>query len=316
VSATASPRDDAAWYTPTGLAEDLDDVGDPVRGGLPVGAPGKVGLLELTLCLAGGITRIRHQYQRSPLHVFRPICLDPGRPDMAFVFVQQSGDGLVQGDRYRIDIHCESGAAAHITTQAATNVFRAQENVATQMVNLSADAGVLLEYLPDPLIPFRGARLFQRTRVIAEQSSTVIFGDIVLPGRVARGEAHAYDVIRAETEVRRPDGALLLADLLRLSPRGGEDPHSFGVLGRHDVVATLYVISNRREPGALVSRLRECLDSQADIAAGATELPNDCGAIARILGPSSKVVKQAMRAAWNSVRLAVVGVPAPDLRKG
>ena len=76
---------------------------------------------------------------------------------MAFVFVQQSGDGLVQGDRYRIDIDCAAGSAAHVTTQAATNVFGARQNFATQMVNLRADAGAVVEYLPDPLVPFRGA---------------------------------------------------------------------------------------------------------------------------------------------------------------
>jgi urease accessory protein len=66
----------------------------------------------------------------------------------------------------------------------------------------------------------------------------------------------------------------------------------------------------------LVSLLRESLDAQRDVMAGATELPNHCGAVARILGPSSKVVKRAMREAWNIARLALLGVPAPDLRKG
>jgi urease accessory protein len=47
---------------------------------------------------------------------------------MAYVFVLQSGDGLVQGDRYRVDIDCAPGAAAQITTQAATNVFAARQN--------------------------------------------------------------------------------------------------------------------------------------------------------------------------------------------
>jgi urease accessory protein len=74
------------------------------------------------------VTRVQWQYQRAPLYIYRPIYLDAGRPDMAFVFVLQSGDGLVQGDRYRVDIDCAPGAAAHITTQAATNVFAARQN--------------------------------------------------------------------------------------------------------------------------------------------------------------------------------------------
>jgi urease accessory protein len=290
--------------------------GDAIEGGLAVGSPGKVGVLELTLAPSGGTTRVHRQYQRSPLYVYRPIHLDAGRPDMAFVFVQQSGDGLVQGDRYRVDVHCAAESAVHITTQAATNVFGARQNFAEQLVNLHADAGAVVEYLPDPLVPFRGARLFQRTCVTADPSATVVLGETVLPGRVAHGEAHVYDIVCCETELRSPDGRLQFADTLRLNPAGGEDPRSLGMLGGHDVVATLYVVTGRIDPAAIVSLLRTALGACPDVLAGASELPDDCGAVARILGPNSKAVKRAMRNAWDAVRVALLGVPAPDLRKG
>jgi urease accessory protein len=290
--------------------------GDAIEGGLAVGSPGKVGVLELTLAPSGGTTRVHRQYQRSPLYVYRPIHLDAGRPDMAFVFVQQSGDGLVQGDRYRVDVHCAARSAVHITTQAATNVFGARQNFAEQLVNLRADAGAVVEYLPDPLVPFRGARLFQRTSITAHPSATVICGETLLPGRVAHGEAHVYDIVCCETELRSPGGRLQFADRLRLDPAGGQDPRSPGALGGHDVVATLYVVTGELAPPAIVSLLRTTLGACPDVLAGASELPADRGAVARILGPSSKAVKRAMRDAWDAVRVALLGVPAPDLRKG
>ena len=45
----APPRSDPAWYTPTGLPAELASRDRPVEGGLRVGSPGKVGLLELSL---------------------------------------------------------------------------------------------------------------------------------------------------------------------------------------------------------------------------------------------------------------------------
>ena len=287
-----------------------------VRDGLGVGAAGKVGLLDLGLAPYGGVTRLQRQYQRAPLYIYRPIHLDPGRPDMAFVFVLQSGDGLVQGDRYRVDIDCAPGAAAHVTTQAATNVFGARQNFATQLVNLHAHAGAVLEYLPDPVVPFRGSRLFQRICLTADRESTVILGETLLPGRVAHDEAHVYDLYWAETEVRRPDGTLLFADVLRINPADGEHPKSIGLLGAHDVVATLYVISGRIDPTTIVTELRAALDSCPDVLVGVSELPNGCGAAVRLLGPTSKAVQAARATAWNTARLALLGVPAPDLRKG
>jgi len=316
MTATAHARQDPSWYTPLALPEEITAFDSAVQGGLCVGAAGKVGLLELGLAPSGPTTRIQREYHRAPLHLFRPIYLDPGRPDMAFVFIQQSGDGLVQGDRYRIDIDVAPGGAVHITTQAATNVYRCRDNFATQLVNLRAGAGAVAEYLPDPLVPFRGSRLFQRTSVTADPTATVIFGDTLLPGRVAHDEAHAYDLYRAETEVRRPDGSLLFADVMRLNPSAGDDPTSIGLLGGDYVIAALYVVSALVTSPQIVSQLRDALRTCPDVLAGVSELPNGCGAAVRLLGGTSLSVKHTLHTAWNAARTALLGVPAPNLRKG
>jgi urease accessory protein len=305
----------AAGCTPAGLPDEFVALDRPVDGGLPVGAPGKMGVLKLALAHRNGTTRVEHQYQRAPLHVYRPIHLDANLPEMAFVFVQQFGDGYVDGDRCRIDIDCSPDAAVHVTTQAATNLYRAERNFATQLVDLRADRGVVLEYLPDPVVPFRGSRFFQRTRVSAHPESTVILGELLLPGRVARGEVHAYDLYRSETEARRPDGTLLFADLLRLRPAEGEGPRSLALLGGSDVVATLYIVTQRAPAAELVELIRQAL-AAGGVLAGVSELPNGCGASARLLGPTSKAVRAALTSAWNAARLALLGAPAPDLRKG
>ena len=301
--------------TPAALPDEFVGLDRPVEGGLPVGAPGKVGVLELSLARSGGTTRVVRHYQRSPLHVYRPIYLDAGRPDMAFVYVQQFGDGFVQGDRCRIDIDCAADSAVHVTTQAATSVFAARDNFASQLVNLRADAGAVLEYLPDPTVPFRGSRLFQRILVTADPEATVILADTLLPGRVARGEAHVYDLYWSETEVRRPDGTLLFVDTLRLNPTRGDDPRAIGLLGT-EIIATLHVVTGRSDPETLVRRLRAAVGTSSDVLAGVSELPNGCGASVRLLGATSKVVGAALRTAWNAARLALLGTPAPDLRKG
>lgn len=310
------PLHDAEWYTPKDLPAEVRAFDSPVRGGLGVGAPGKLGLLDVALAPHGGTTRICRERQRAPLHFYRPIYLDSARPDMAYIFMLQSGDGIVQGDRYRVDIECAPGGAAHITTQAATNVFAARENFATQLVNLNVGAGALLEYLPDPVVPFRGSRFFQRTCLTIDREATAILGETLLPGRVAHGEAHAYDLYWAETEVRDADGALLFADVLRFNRAGGDDPRSAGLLGEYPVTATLYVVTAQIDAAALVGLLRRSVDERADVLGGVSELPHGCGVAVRLLGPSSLAAKAALRAVWNAARLAILGVPAPNLRKG
>jgi urease accessory protein len=221
----------------------------------------------------------------------------------------------VDGDRCRIEIDCGPDTAVHVTTQAATNLYRAERNFASQLVELRADCGAILEYLPDPVVPFRGSRFFQRTRVTADADSTVIMAEQLLPGRVARREIHAYDLYWAETEARRPDGTLLFADTLRLSPKERDGPRSLALLGGSNVVATLYVLTQRTSAAELVELIRQTLAGGEELA-GVSELPNGCGASVRLLGSTSKSVRASLTNAWNAARLALLGVPAPDRRKG
>jgi urease accessory protein len=312
---TAAPVRDLAWCSANGLPDEIKEFATDVDGGLGVGSAGKVGVLDLTLANSGGATRVHRQYQRSPLYIYRPVYLDQGQPDMAFIFVQQSGDGIVQGDRYRIDISCSSGSAAHVTTQAATKVFGAHSNYASQLVHLDVGAGAILEYLPDPVIPFRGSRLFQRTTVKVHPESTVILGETVLPGRVAHGESHDYDYYWSETEVLTEDGDLLFNDLLRLAPHKA-DPRSPVLLGGFDVVTSLYFITARVSPESLTAVLRASLSDLPTAIAGVSELPNGCGVGVRVLAPTSKSAQSALNAAWDAARRTLLGTPAPHLRKG
>lgn len=307
-------RSDPGWYSPADLPPEVLVYDTPLQD-LGVGCAGKVGLLDLKLAEIAGMTRIVRQFQQLPLYIFHPLYIDPGRPGMAFIYTLQSGEGLVQGDRYRFDLDCAPGTAVHFTTQAATKIYRMEDNFATQVVNLTIGAGAFVEYLPDPVIPFQGSRFYQRMLLTVDPDASAIVGEILLPGRVARGEIHAYALYYTDIEVRTPDGTLLFADRLKL------DAHSAcagspGLLGPYTVLATFYVITRKLAAGALVDRLRQCLATQPDVLAGVSELPNGCGASVRALGHTSATVGAAMRVAWNEARLALIDLPAPDLRKG
>ena len=102
---------------------------------------------------------------------------------------------------------------------------------------------------------------------------------------------------------------------MRLSPARGDDPRAIGLLGT-EVVATLHGVTGRSDPETLIRQLRAAVGASSDVLAGVSELPNGCGASVRLLGARSKVVRAALRTAWSAARLALIGTPAPDLRKG
>jgi urease accessory protein len=311
-TATTPARSDPRHYTPDDLPSAFAEFDTPVDG-LGVGRPGKVGLLELTLAPVAGATRVTRQFQQFPLQLFRAIYLDPHRPDMAFLHVLYQG-GTLQGDRARIDVTCLPGAAAHITTQAASRLYRMEQNYATQLVHLRADAASVLEYLPDPVIPFRSSRFYTRTQLTVHPTATAIVGETILPGRVAHGECDDYTLYASRVTAHSPEGELYYTDTVELAPRRGT-LHSPGRFGAHAVLATLFVASPGVSGRALSDRLHARVATLPEVAAGASELPNGCGAWVRVLGPGSSAVSAAMFAAWDEARLALLGVPAPNRRK-
>lgn len=206
-----------AYYTAVRVPPEVAALAS-VPDTLAAGSPAKVGILDLAFAVRGGRTELVERYQKTPLQIMRPLWIDPAMPGMSYVYLMATGGGIAQADRYRMDFRCGPGTEVHLTTQAATKIFRMEHDYASQRVHLTAQVGAYVEYLPDPLIPFKDARFYQRTEVTVASGATVVVGDTLTAGRLARGERHAYRAFAADLRIARPDGTLLAIDTLRLDP--------------------------------------------------------------------------------------------------
>lgn len=298
-------------------------------GALPVGSPGKVGVLDLAFRLDGGDpagrTVLAERFQKSPLQVMRPLYIDPVLREMPTVYVMSTGGGIVGGDRLDMDVRLGPGAHALITTQAANRVHRMDVGYATQNVSLTLGAGAVCEWLPDPLIPYGGSRFQQRLRAEVPDDAVLIAADVLTAGRVARGESWDVDAYVSAVEISRPDGTLLAVDTTHITRDEAGHPL---VTGDADAIGTMFVVA----PGPadeLATVMRAAADEVAGAAAtqtdrpdpegtvrcGVSTLPDGCGAWLRVLGRGQENVEAAVREVWSAARVHLLGAPAPDLRK-
>ncbi|SEB83177.1 urease accessory protein [Streptomyces sp. 2131.1] len=302
------------YYTAVRVPPDVAALAS-VPDTLAPGSPAKVGILDLAFAVRGGRTELVGRYQKTPLQIMRPLWIDPEQPGMSYVYLMATGGGVAQADRYRMDFHCGPDTQVHLTTQAATKIFRMEHDYASQRLHLTAGAGSYVEYLPDPLIPFEGARFYQSTEVTVAPDATVLVGDTLTAGRLARGERHSYRALATDLRIRRPDGTLLAIDTLRLTPgRPGTGVLGPGVFAGHDHVASLFAVTDRVPATELADTLHEAL-AGLGVLYGVSVLPRDCGAWVRLLDDSPVRVAEAHRAAWHAVRRLLTGHPPPDLRK-
>jgi urease accessory protein len=309
----AVARDDPARLVPVPLPRELAAF-EPALPTAGSARHGKVGLMELAFERQGKRTRMVHHYYRSPLQMFQPMYYDPHRPDLPIIVVLQNGGGMLQGDRYRIDIECGRDAAAHITTQSAGKLYKCDENFIVQVIELVAHENSLIEFLPDMTIPYRDSRFFQYVKVRVDPSATVILGDVLAPGRTAYGEHHDYQIFHSLLEAFDPDGNLLVSDRIALQP-GRFATTSPAILGEFDALGVLYVFSRQHPLSQLATAVRDALEDDPHTLSGVSELPNGAGISVRILGSSAHFVERARTTAWNAARLELLGVPAPNLRK-
>ena len=310
-------RDNPSHALPHDLPIDFRQFDTPVKV-IREGGPGKIGLIELEVERFDDVSRIVRRYHRAPLQFFQPMYIDTALPGMPFIMVLQQGGGMLQGDRYRLDISCGEGAAIHVTSQSATKLYKCDDNFITQIVTITAGKDSVVEYLPDMTIPYRNSRFFQRLDLHIDPEATVIVGEVLTAGRIAMGERHDYDIYFAQTNAYAPDGRLLAVDTVKLQPPAGsvESPALFGP---YDAFGVLSVFSRKLPLPQLTRVVREALAADTVVArkaiAGVSELPNASGISVRILGTSGAVAEHARRVAWSAARQALLNVPAPDLRK-
>ncbi|WP_256300903.1 urease accessory protein UreD [Haloarchaeobius salinus] len=276
-----------------------------------VGAPGKEGVLELRFAPTAAGTRLVHDYARVPFHVSGTLGHDP-HPDAETVFVQSPTGGIAQGDRLDVTVEVEGDAVAHVSTGAATKVQSMSCNYAAAETRLEVGTGGHLDYVPEPTIVNADARYCNELSLTLEDGATAVVGDVVVPGRLARGERFAFERYLSRLTVTGPDG-LLVTDTTHLAP-GERDPTVAGVLDEFEVYGTLYVLAPNRDTAAMSDAIHAAVDD-GEACAGAAELPNGAGVSVRALAGRSETVQAALHLAWDRARRTLLDAPAPAGRK-
>ncbi|MEO0563998.1 MAG: urease accessory protein UreD [Chloroflexota bacterium] len=187
-------------------------LGSPTRTQHQIGRQGK---LRLHFAHAHGRTVLQESYFHAPLQVMRPIRDDSGAVQ---IYMLSPTGGVVQGDRYSVDITLDAGTHAVVTTIAANKVYKMPDGYARQIINIHVGAGAILEFIPDALILFKDAELEQEIRITLGDGAVCIFQDSIMGGRITRGEVLQFRRFYNLIDVRDETG-LLMYDRMDYKPQ-------------------------------------------------------------------------------------------------
>jgi urease accessory protein len=237
---------------------------------------------------------VTHAFATSPLRILTPA--NHGRA--AWIYTSSYGGGLVDGDRLRIDLDVDEGAAAFLSTQAATKVYRSPRGTEVEL-NARVASNSMLIAAPDPVVCFAAARYHQMQRFDVAAGGALVVADCLIAGRCAAGERWAFTEYRSLLQVS-VNGRLLVYDATSLRAMDGDLGRRFG---RFEAMAVAVVVG-----GSFAEHARELVavwSSRPTVRRAGqlgSALPlGDAGCILRLAGNSAEQVVRALRESLDFV---------------
>jgi urease accessory protein len=273
--------------------------------------------LDFERDLLSGQSVLAGSHQEPPLKVVRAFGISGGA---ALVHLHNVSGGLLGGDRLKLEVNVGARAQVQITTSGATRIYRARAGApgTSQANEVRVGPQGLLEYLPDAVIPFAGARFSQWTSIQLADGAGLFWWEILAPGREARGEVFEYESVELKTDLMA-GGRLIAVERVRLEPKK-RNLDSVARLGAYRTWATFYICRVGVEAAewmVLEAELRAVLGllgRREDLLWGVSTLAAH-GLVVRCAAKRGRNVLPGLREVWRTAKWRLYGWAAVVPRK-
>lgn len=249
-------------------------------GSVPM-PPRAIGALTLTAKARGALSCI-DRFQTSGCMK----ALFPRRRDGVEAIAINTSGGLTGGDRLSLDCGAGVGARLVLTTQAAERAYRSAAGFARMDTRLTVAEGGRVDWLPQELILFEGARLKRSLRAEVAPGGRLLLVEPVIFGRHAMGEVLRDAALHDRIEIWRA-GQPLYCDALRLEGDLQARMAQAAVGGGAGAMACLVYVGPEAE--GYVSALRGLLPET-----GGVSLLRDDVMVARVLAEDGFALRQTL----------------------
>ena len=175
-----------------------------------VSAYGKKSILRLSVSRAG----IEDAYFTSPLKVMKPF----REHGVTRVMIISVSAGIMAGDTQEYDISALDGARTEISSQSFEKLHDMAGGSASRRSRVTVGRGAELMYRPLPVIPFAGSAFDSAMDIrLADDTSKLLYAEILSCGRAARGEDFMYRRYFSDVSISRA-GELIYLDRVRYTP--------------------------------------------------------------------------------------------------
>lgn len=236
------------------------------------------------------------------------------------VHLHNVSGGILGGDQLTIRAELAESTQVQLTSTGATRVYRHRPGYvdASQRTVLTVGKNALLEYLPDPLIPFAAARFHQQTEIALAEGAGLFYWETIAPGRVAHNEQFAYDALALQLDITVA-GQPILIERLQLQP-ALRPPSAVARMGEYQYMGALYICKvglSAKEWVALEQELMpiaHTMSKPGEILWGTSTMLAH-GLTVRTLSMTNRAITDGLLHFWRTAKQLLYGTPAVPPRK-
>jgi urease accessory protein len=258
---------------------------------------------ELRLCFAekGGRTVLEDIYVTAPFKIMKPFCQKDGG---LTIMPLTASAGIMEGDCQEWDIVLKENTSASFVSQAYEKIHKMKDGKASRNIRISVGKNATLFFNPLPVIPFADSAFENRIEVdLADESSKLIFSDILGSGRISSDECFQYRLYGNRILIRK-NNRLVFRENSRFEPAKTE-MDEIGMYEGHTHLGTLLAFGFDLED-AVIQKTRQEIET-TDLCAGITRL-NSGDICVKALGfrgddmvKKMRCILQMMQIPWNPV---------------
>lgn len=205
-----------------------------------------------------------------------------------YQIIMSSSPGILDGDRYQLDIELEKGSALQLQSQSYQRLFNMKDE-AIQQLNISMEDDTSFAYVPHPVVPHEDSNFKSKANINIGENSQVIMAEIITCGRKHYGELFKLKKFQNLTEIYHKDklmvkdNVLIQPDLIPIKSIGNLEEYT------HQGTLIFYTTKKNVDKNELIEIIYTHTESQDEMEIGISAM-EDNGFIIRALGNGGEVM--------------------------
>ena len=248
-------------------------------------------------------TIVTHQHATHPLRISSPFRLDEKDSDRAYLYLRNNSPGLFAQDKLELTLDVQADTKLYLTEQSATKAHpMGAEDKAEVNYHWQIGDRAMVEFVPEPVILYQDSALEQTTKICLSETASLFWSDIILPGRLARGESYQFRYYKHLLEVCSLTEELWFCDRLLLTGKSNRFREQ-QLFASHPVLGNAVVIM----PNLDLNLYQEAIDNleqeqDQHIITATSVLPDQRGIIIKVLATRSQQISRYWQAVLNVLR--------------